>query len=215
MRVARLKETYPSAKVKLWCEDEHRLGLKPIIRKVWSPIGQRPLVKVHQRYEWTYLYALARPKSGEVCWLMLPTVNAEVFSLALEHFAREPGKWERETEKRILLVLDQAGWHTGLAHRQEEAKGARRDTPGVPTVALTGAPTLREAVAAFQRRGCKPPLRGDRGAGGAGGGARGALRSSVRPAQSHPLLHPLPLVAQCCVRSRSIQTDLVSFRESV
>jgi hypothetical protein len=29
MRVARLKEAYPTAKVELWCEDEHRLlGLK-------------------------------------------------------------------------------------------------------------------------------------------------------------------------------------------
>jgi len=44
MRVARLKEAYPTAKVQLWCEDEHRLGLKPIIRKVWSPIAQRPRV---------------------------------------------------------------------------------------------------------------------------------------------------------------------------
>ena len=37
MRVLRLKERYPTSKVELWCEDEHRLGLKPIIRKVWSP----------------------------------------------------------------------------------------------------------------------------------------------------------------------------------
>ena len=50
MRVLRLKETYPTAKVELWCEDEHRLGLKPILRRAWSPIGERPLVvKVHQR----------------------------------------------------------------------------------------------------------------------------------------------------------------------
>jgi hypothetical protein len=109
MRVLRLKEKYPTAKVELWCEDEHRLGLKPIVRKVWSPIGQRPLVEVHQRYEWTYLYAFARPKSGEVHWLILPTVSAEVFSLALEHFAREMGAGNR---KRILLVVDQAGWHS-------------------------------------------------------------------------------------------------------
>jgi transposase len=109
MRVARLKETYPTAKVELWCEDEHRLGLKPIIRKVWSPIGERPLVKVHQRYEWSYLYAFARPKTGEVHWLILPTVNAEAFSLALENFAREVRAGKR---KRILLVLDGAGWHT-------------------------------------------------------------------------------------------------------
>jgi transposase len=55
------------------------------------------------------LRAFARPNSGEVHWLILPTVNAEVFSLALEHFAREVGAGKR---KRILLVLDQAGWHT-------------------------------------------------------------------------------------------------------
>lgn len=114
MRVLRLKESYPTAKVELWCEDEHRLGLKPVIRKVWSLIGHRPQVKVHQRYEWTYLYAFAlsgvrRRITGEVHWLVLPTVNAEVFSLALEHFAREVGA---STKKRIILVLDQAGWHT-------------------------------------------------------------------------------------------------------
>src|SRR3712207_7342258 len=71
MRVLRLKESYPTAKVELWCEDEHRLGLKPIIRKVWSPIGERPSVKVHQRYEWTYLYSFVRPKTGEAHWLIL------------------------------------------------------------------------------------------------------------------------------------------------
>jgi transposase len=81
-----------------------------LVRKVWSPIGQRPLVLVHQRYEWTYLYAFAPPKkSAEVHWLILPTVSAEVFSLALEHFAREVGAGNT---KRILLVVDQAGWHT-------------------------------------------------------------------------------------------------------
>jgi transposase len=109
MRVMRLKESYPTAKVELWCEDEQRLGLKPIVRKVWSPVGQRPLVLVHQRYEWTYLYAFAHPTSGEVHWLILPTVSAQVFSLALENFAKEVGASKR---KRILLVVDQAAWHT-------------------------------------------------------------------------------------------------------
>jgi transposase len=118
MRVAKLKEAHPTArKVELWCEDEHRLGLKPILRKVWSPIGERALAKVHQRYEWTYLYAFAHPKTGEVHWLILPTVNAEVFSLALENFAREVGAGKR---KRILLVLDRAGWHTAKKLRVPE-----------------------------------------------------------------------------------------------
>src|SRR3712207_1199234 len=44
MRVAKLKEAYPTAKVELWTEDEHRLGLKPVLRKVWSRKGERPTV---------------------------------------------------------------------------------------------------------------------------------------------------------------------------
>ena len=109
MRLMRLKEKYPTANVELWCEDEHRLGLKPIVRKAWSPVGERPVVEVHHRYEWTYLYAFGRPKSGETHWLILLRANTEVFSLALESFAREVGAG---TKKRILLVLDGAGWHT-------------------------------------------------------------------------------------------------------
>ena len=81
-----------------------------MIRKVWSPKGERPTAKVHHRYEWTYLYSFLRPTTGEVHWLVLPTVNVEVFSLALSHFAKEVGAGKN---KRILLVLDQAGWHTG------------------------------------------------------------------------------------------------------
>jgi hypothetical protein len=42
-RLEKLKEAYPQAKVQLWATDEHRLGLKPILRKVWSPKGDRPI----------------------------------------------------------------------------------------------------------------------------------------------------------------------------
>ncbi len=51
-----------------------------------------------------------RPESGEVFWLILPTVNVELFSMALDEFAKEVGAGK---DKRILLVVDQAGWHTG------------------------------------------------------------------------------------------------------
>jgi hypothetical protein len=90
--VTRLKETYPTEKVKLWCEYEHRLSLKPIIRKARRPIREKPIVKVHQRYEWTHLYAFARPKTGEVCWVILP-LSARRHSRWL--WRTLPGKWER------------------------------------------------------------------------------------------------------------------------
>lgn len=104
-----LQEAHPQAEVELWAEDEARLGLKPVTRRVWAPVGHRPTARVKRGYEWTYLYGFVRPTTGEVYWLILPTVNKELFSMALYEFAKEVGASE---DKHILLVLDQAGWHT-------------------------------------------------------------------------------------------------------
>ena len=95
--------------VELWAEDEARLGLKPVIRRVWAPVGKRPVVRFKRGYKWTYLYGFVRPYSGEVFWLILPTVNVELFSMALFEFAKEVGAGKA---KRVLLVVDKAGWHT-------------------------------------------------------------------------------------------------------
>jgi len=109
--VKEIRRAHPGVEVELWAEEEARLGLKPVIRRVWSPVGQRPTARVKRGYEWTYLYGFVRPTTGGgVYWLILPTVNTELFSMALREFAREVGAGE--DKKRVLLVLDQAGWHT-------------------------------------------------------------------------------------------------------
>ena len=96
--------------VELWAEDEMRLGLKPVLRRVWAPRGKRPVAKGRRRYEWVYLYGFVRPRTGKVFWLVLPRVDAATFSLALSHFAGEVGAG---AGKRVILVLDRAGFHTG------------------------------------------------------------------------------------------------------
>ena len=35
--------------------DEHRIGLKPIVRGVWAPVGERPIALCHHRFEWLYV----------------------------------------------------------------------------------------------------------------------------------------------------------------
>ncbi len=83
-----------------------------MMRRVWAPVGERPSARFKRGYEWTYLlYGFVHPESGEVYWLVLPTVNTEVFSMALREFAREVGAGENK--HILLLVLDKAGWHTG------------------------------------------------------------------------------------------------------
>jgi hypothetical protein len=73
-------------------------------------VGRRPTARFKRGYKWTYLYGLVRPESGEVFWMILPTVNAELFSMALAEFAEGVGAGR---DRRILLVVDKAGWHTG------------------------------------------------------------------------------------------------------
>lgn len=94
--------------MEVWSFDEHRLGLKPILRRVWAPIGERPIAVVHHRYEWLYLYGFVHPASGTTEWLVLPRVNVAWFNRALAEFAKATGAG---ANKRIVLVVDGAGWH--------------------------------------------------------------------------------------------------------
>jgi transposase len=107
-QVRALQAKYPNATVEVWSFDEHRLGLKPILRRVWTPIGARPIARVCHRYEWLYLYGFVQPNSGQTEWLIAPRVNVLWFNLFLQVFATSVGAGE---DKIILLVLDQAGWH--------------------------------------------------------------------------------------------------------
>ncbi len=100
---------HPAAEVELWTLDEHRLGLKPILRRVWRRKGQGGVVPVQPRYEWLYRYAFVRPRTGQTYWLLLPTVSTTAMTLALQEFARDVGAGPA---RQIILVLDQAGWHT-------------------------------------------------------------------------------------------------------
>lgn len=99
----------PPDQVEFWGMDEHRIGLKPILRRVWAQRGQRPTVVVHPRYQWSYVYGFVHPRSGRTFFLILPTVSLTAFEVALREFARFLGAGPN---KHVFLVLDRAGWHT-------------------------------------------------------------------------------------------------------
>ena len=63
--VAQAKAAHPDRPVEVWAEDEHRLGLKPVRRRVWAPIGARPIALGHHRYQWLHVSAFVQPTSGD------------------------------------------------------------------------------------------------------------------------------------------------------
>ena len=77
-----MQAEHPGAIVEVWSFDEHRLGLKPILRRVWAPIGQRPIASVYPRYEWLYLYGFvhpaAAPPSGWCCLRLMSLGSIEL-----------------------------------------------------------------------------------------------------------------------------------------
>ena len=103
-----MKQAHPTATIAVWAEDEHRLGLLPVVRRVWAPKGQRPTARVARHYQWLSVYGFVRPSTGHSWWRLLPTVTTAAMSLALATFAHDEGI---DATHRAVLVLDQASWH--------------------------------------------------------------------------------------------------------
>ncbi|WP_284247362.1 IS630 family transposase [Methylobacterium haplocladii] len=99
----------PGRPVALFCTDEHRIGLKPVGRRVWGPRGQRPIALGHHRYEWLYVTAFVAPVTGESHWYVGNGVSKPLFEGLLAAFAREAGAGP---QRAVILLLDGAGWHT-------------------------------------------------------------------------------------------------------
>ena len=73
-----------------------------------APIGERPIALGHHRFEWLYVTGFVEPTSGRTVWNVSNAVCKEMFSLILADFAEAVGAGAR---KRIVLQLDNAGWH--------------------------------------------------------------------------------------------------------
>lgn len=109
IEVEQVQTKHPEAEVELWAMDEHRIGLKPVIRDMWVNEWEPPIAKVNWRFKWLWLYAFVRPESGETYWWILPFVNITLFNRVLADFAKHYGV---SKNKRIVLTIDRAGWHT-------------------------------------------------------------------------------------------------------
>ncbi|MFC6667760.1 IS630 family transposase [Deinococcus radiopugnans] len=88
--------------------DEHRIGLQPITRPVWTPTGHPATRPVEPRYEWLYLYAFVCPESGASQFWLVPEVTKRAYQLVVAAFAASLGAGP---DHHIVLVEDGAGFH--------------------------------------------------------------------------------------------------------
>lgn len=110
--MAAIRVAHPGATVEVWAQDEHRIGLKPVRRRVWLLPDRRPVAPVWPRYAWCYVVAWVRPETGPSYGLLAPRIATDVYSQVLAAFAQAQGLGPT---KHIVLVVDQAGWHRSRA----------------------------------------------------------------------------------------------------
>lgn len=107
-RLTRLRRANPGKRVEVWAEDEARLGLKPVARRVWALRGRRPRSGGRTRFDWLYVYGFAHPGTGRTFCVLLPRVNADRMADALAGFAAHADPGGR---KVLVVLVDNAGWH--------------------------------------------------------------------------------------------------------
>jgi len=68
----------PGTTVEIWAQDEHRIGLKAVQRRVWLLPDMEPITPVWPRYKWCYVVAWVRPETGDSYWLLVPRIATDV-----------------------------------------------------------------------------------------------------------------------------------------
>jgi hypothetical protein len=66
--VAAVRTAHPDATVTGWAEDAHRIGVLPVLRRVWAPRGQRPIARVRRRSQWRSVSGFVCPSTGQRGW---------------------------------------------------------------------------------------------------------------------------------------------------
>lgn len=85
--------------------DESRFGTHSKIGHGWFKTGSRTSVQKKLGYQNFYVYGAASPKTGDNFSLIMPNVDTNWMNKFLEELSLYLGT------KKILLVVDQAGWH--------------------------------------------------------------------------------------------------------
>jgi DDE superfamily endonuclease len=91
--------------VRVFSQDESRVGLLTVRRRRLTARGVQPVGVVQHTFEWFYIYGAVAPTTGERFFLELPYLNADTFQLFVDAFA------QAFPDRLNILLLDNSGAH--------------------------------------------------------------------------------------------------------
>jgi hypothetical protein len=79
-------------KVRFFCQDETRLGLKTLSGRKITGRGVKPIGQVQWQYITTYLYGVVEPKTGEHFFFEFTHLNSQCFEAFLELVSQQESR---------------------------------------------------------------------------------------------------------------------------
>ena len=73
--------------VRLFCQDESRFGILPVVQRRITSCGVKPVATVDYQYDWFYLYGAVEPLTGDGLFLELPRLTGECFQIFIDELS--------------------------------------------------------------------------------------------------------------------------------
>jgi hypothetical protein len=115
--------------LKVFAQDETRLGLLPVVRRRMTACGGQPVATVTPQFDNFYLYGAVAPTAGDSFLLALPYLTSRAFQVWVDGFAAA-----------LPASLNLLGLDNGAGHK---AKAVRWPSNVVPCFCL---PTAQNSI---------------------------------------------------------------------
>jgi len=105
-----IADTHPGKRLRLFFQDEARIGQKGRVCRRWYIKGQRPEGVADNRFTFAYIFGAVEPGTDNAFALVLPDANTDMMQLYLDGFAKTIAD-----DEHVAMIVDGAGWHTAKA----------------------------------------------------------------------------------------------------
>lgn len=93
------------SRARVFFQDETRIGLMVILRRVLTLMGIKPVLSFQHRFDNFYLYGAVEPSTGDRFCIELPYLNAEMFQIFIDKFS------EKYPDTINIMVVDNGRYH--------------------------------------------------------------------------------------------------------
>ena len=92
--------------IRLFCQDESRFGILPVVQRRITTCGVKPVATVDYQYDWFYLYGAVEPLTGDGLFLELPRLTGECFQIFIDELSAQTF-----ADTLNIMVLDNGRFH--------------------------------------------------------------------------------------------------------